>query len=80
MSARIVDKAQADEIFVSEIVRGICALVHGLGLDVVAEGVETLGQLDILRELGCKFGQGFLFSRPVPGEEATALIAEDPEW
>jgi EAL domain-containing protein (putative c-di-GMP-specific phosphodiesterase class I) len=47
------------------IVEAVIALAHGLGIGVVAEGIETDAQADRLRELGCDFGQGFLFSRPV---------------
>ena len=46
------------------IVRAVVALAHALGIEVVAEGIETAGQLAILRELGCDRGQGFLFARP----------------
>jgi diguanylate cyclase (GGDEF)-like protein len=52
------------------IVAMIVALARTLGLRVVAEGVETTGQLDRLRELGCDLVQGFLFSRPQPAESA----------
>lgn len=45
------------------------------GLEVVAEGVERPAQEAFLREHGCDFGQGFLFSKPLPAEELTALIA-----
>ena len=48
----------------TEIVRTIISLAKGLGLDVVAEGVETESQLFQLRDLGCQFGQGYFFSRP----------------
>ncbi len=48
----------------SEIVRTIVALAEGLGLEVVAEGIETPYQLTHLRNLGCQYGQGYLFSRP----------------
>jgi EAL domain-containing protein (putative c-di-GMP-specific phosphodiesterase class I) len=47
-----------------EIVRTIVAMAQILGMQVVAEGVELADQLSILRELGCEFGQGYLFSRP----------------
>ncbi len=47
------------------IVKATIALSHSLGLRVVAEGVETTAQRDLLRELGCDFGQGYLFARPL---------------
>jgi diguanylate cyclase (GGDEF)-like protein/PAS domain S-box-containing protein len=53
----------------------IIALGVSLGLDVVAEGVETAVQRDILVELGCKVGQGHLFSPPLPAEEFRAWLA-----
>lgn len=59
-----------------EIVRTIMTLAHSLGMDVVAEGVETLEQLEQLRAMGCESVQGFLFSRPVPSQRATELLAE----
>ena len=45
-----------------------------LGLDVVAEGIETPEQYRLLREMGCRFGQGFLFARPLPVEAVTRLL------
>jgi EAL domain-containing protein (putative c-di-GMP-specific phosphodiesterase class I) len=57
-----------------EIVRTVIALAKTLRLSVVAEGIETIHQLHQLRILGCEFGQGYLFSRPVPVEEAERLI------
>ncbi len=53
----------------------IIALGHSLGLDVVAEGVETGAQRDILMSLGCSIGQGYLFGRPMPAEDFAALMA-----
>jgi len=54
----------------TSIVRAIKALSDSLDLDVVAEGIETQEQLEIIRELGCKFGQGFFWSRPLPPADA----------
>jgi diguanylate cyclase (GGDEF)-like protein len=58
------------------IVSAIVAMAHSLGLRVVAEGVETEEQLAILQNLQCDEIQGFLFSRPIPREEVTALLAK----
>jgi EAL domain-containing protein (putative c-di-GMP-specific phosphodiesterase class I) len=43
-------------------------------MDVVAEGIETYEQYRLLRELGCRYGQGYLFARPLPVEEITKLL------
>ena len=69
-----VDTLKIDKSFVAglldegdeseEIVRAVLALGHGLKKTVIAEGVETVAQLDRLRELGCEFAQGYLFGRP----------------
>ena len=56
------------------IVAAIIALGHSLGLNVIAEGVETTAQLDLLRKKGCNEMQGFLFSRPVPAAKMTYLL------
>jgi diguanylate cyclase (GGDEF)-like protein len=68
--------AQGDEN--SEIVRTICTLANNLGMEVVAEGVETREQLELLRSLKCEYGQGYLFSRPVDAEAATTRVLEHP--
>lgn len=59
-----------------QIVQTIIALAHGLSMDVTAEGVETHEQVATLKALGCEFGQGYLFSRPVAKEEAEQLIMQ----
>ncbi len=59
-----------------EIVRAINHLAHQLGLRVVAEGIERAEQLQLVRSLGCEFGQGFLFSRAVESSKATELLKE----
>ncbi len=59
-----------------EIIRGVTALAHGLGLEVVAEGVEDLQQLEFLRTLGCDLVQGWLYLPAVPGDEISALLSK----
>jgi EAL domain-containing protein (putative c-di-GMP-specific phosphodiesterase class I) len=54
----------------------IVALAHTLGLQAIAEGVETDAQLEVLRHLSCDAAQGFLFSRAVSGECLAAMLAE----
>jgi diguanylate cyclase (GGDEF)-like protein len=60
----------------SEIVRTIITLGRNLGLEVVAEGVETEHQNKQLKALGCDFGQGYLFSRPIDGEAVPAMLVK----
>jgi EAL domain-containing protein (putative c-di-GMP-specific phosphodiesterase class I) len=48
------------------IVKAVLSMCRDMGLPTVAEGIETVEQRDLLRELGCTHGQGFLFGRPVP--------------
>ncbi len=57
-----------------QIVRTIIELARVLGMDVVAEGIETREQYRLLRQLGCRYGQGFLFARPMSVEEASNLL------
>ncbi len=59
-----------------EIVKAIVELAHNLGLEVIAEGVETSGQLEHLRVLGCEFAQGFHVSAPLAARDARALLAQ----
>jgi diguanylate cyclase (GGDEF)-like protein len=63
-----------------QVVKAIVALAHGLKMDAVAEGIETQEQLNQLRDLGCEFGQGFLFSPPVPSDQAEHLLLNQPKW
>jgi diguanylate cyclase (GGDEF)-like protein/PAS domain S-box-containing protein len=56
------------------IVDAILRMAHALDLEVVAEGLETTEHLDVLRRLGCRFGQGYLFSRPVDVRAASVLL------
>ncbi len=63
-----------------EIVRTVIALAKTLKLDVIAEGIETIHQLHQLRILGCEYGQGYLFSRPVSVADAEKLITDKFRW
>ncbi len=63
-----------------EIVRTIIALAKSLNLNVIAEGIESIHQLHQLRILGCEYGQGFLFSRPVPENEIEKILADKARW
>jgi EAL domain-containing protein (putative c-di-GMP-specific phosphodiesterase class I) len=67
-----VDRSGSHE---EAIVAAAIALGRSLGLTVIAEGVETLFQMEALRGLDCDLAQGFLFSRPVPYDAAVALLA-----
>jgi diguanylate cyclase (GGDEF)-like protein/PAS domain S-box-containing protein len=64
----------------AEIVQAIITLAHNLGMDVVAEGVETAEQLAYLKTLRCEYGQGYFFSKPLNGEAAGLLLAMPPQW
>ena len=57
-----------------QIVRTIIELARVLEIDVVAEGIETLEQYHLLRELGCRYGQGYLFARPMSAHDVNALL------
>jgi len=79
-----VDKLKIDRFFVSrmdsdpethEIVRVIVTLAHNLGLQVVAEGVETEVQLNLLRGIGCELAQGYLFSKPADHETMEEFLS-----
>jgi diguanylate cyclase (GGDEF)-like protein len=63
-----------------EIVRTIVSLADNMGMEVVAEGVETLSQLMQLRKLKCQYGQGYLFSRPVAADSVSEWITRKPHW
>ena len=78
-----VDTLKIDRSFISrmdsdvetrEIVRIILMLAHGLGLKVVAEGVETATQAEMLKDMGCELAQGYLYSKPVPSETIEQLL------
>ena len=63
-----------------EIVRTIVSLAENMGMEVVAEGIETLSQLKQLRKLKCQYGQGYLFSRPVDADAVSVMVSDKPHW
>ena len=63
-----------EEKSISSIVEGIAKLGPILSLDVIAEGIEAVEQLDSLQLVGCQFGQGFLFSRAICASEAKSML------
>ncbi len=75
-----IDRAfvdRIDERDIRVIVETVTTMAHGLDLRVVAEGVETEGQLRVLQSLGCDTVQGYLLSPPVSADEAAALLRRD---
>ena len=78
-----IDRTFVGDIPISEedsaIASGMIALAHGLHMKATAEGVETLAQLDFLRERGCDAIQGFLMSPPVPAEEIESCLRRS-QW
>ena len=63
-----------------EIVKTIIGLGHQLGMDVIAEGIETAVQLARLQALNCNYGQGYYFAKPLPKEAAASLIEAGENW
>ena len=61
-----------------QIASTIITMAHGLGLGVVAEGIETAEQLDLLNSWGCRWGQGYYLARPQPADKITAWLADKP--
>ena len=80
-----IDSIKIDRSFVSrldsdtsgqtcKIVGAIIGLANNLGLEIIAEGIETRTQMQKLKKLQCNKGQGYLFSKPLEGEDATKLL------
>jgi diguanylate cyclase (GGDEF)-like protein len=78
-----LDTIKIDRTFVAgldgevdrSIVEAVIGLAHGLRISVVAEGIETESQFEILRAMGCDVGQGYLFARPLPAADAARLLS-----
>jgi diguanylate cyclase (GGDEF)-like protein/PAS domain S-box-containing protein len=84
-----VDRLKIDRCFVDKsttdpgaaaIVRTIIAMAHGLNIEVVAEGVETVAQMNFLLRRKCDQVQGYLFSKAVPAEDFTAVVRKIDRW
>ena len=82
-----IDQLKIDRSFVHDlpgegeaIVTAIIAMAHSLHLKVVAEGVETVQQVEFLRKAGCDNVQGFFFARPMTAAQLTALLLERRDW
>ena len=83
-----VDMLKVDRSFVkgvehdskdAAITANLASLAHALGLIAIAEGVESEGQRESVRDLGCDRAQGFLFAHPVPADEMTQVLTENAE-
>jgi EAL domain-containing protein (putative c-di-GMP-specific phosphodiesterase class I) len=57
--------------------RAIVHMAHELGMRVVAEGIEREVERDLLTEIGCDYGQGYLFGRPMPAEDFEQVLSRD---
>jgi len=81
-----LDQIKIDRAFVQDlpnsaeslaIVEAISILSRGLGMDVIAEGVEQIEQAEVLSRAGCQFGQGWLYGRPMPQDEIVSRLADE---
>lgn len=84
-----LDTLKIDQAFVNSmeesensrrIVRSIAGLAKALEMNIVAEGIETKAQWDTLKALECQYGQGYLFAKPQPVDDAEALIRAGTRW
>ena len=83
------DTLKVDRTFVSnmsqgdknvEIVNTIIILAHRLGMDVIAEGIETELEKEILQGFNCEYGQGYFFAKPLSAKDATELFVKNTRW
>jgi EAL domain-containing protein (putative c-di-GMP-specific phosphodiesterase class I) len=75
-----IDRSYISNCDTDRMNKGLCETIvefaHKFGLIAVAEGVETAGELSVLRDMGCDIGQGYLFARPQPKEELLAMVRQ----
>ena len=75
-----IDRSYISNCDTDRMNKGLCETIvefaHKFGLTAVAEGVETAGELTVLRDMGCDIGQGYLFARPQPKEELIATVRQ----
>jgi diguanylate cyclase (GGDEF)-like protein/PAS domain S-box-containing protein len=78
-----IDKSFVEDITVDradqELISAAIAMAHSLNLKVVAEGVETEAQLDLLKKLKCDYAQGYLLGKPLPANEITKLLVNEKD-
>ncbi len=79
-----IDKSFVDRMEIirehADIVGTIVSLGHRLQLDIIAEGVETMAQAYLLKQLQCQYAQGYFFARPLPKDQAVQLLAQNKRW
>ena len=84
-----VDAVKIDRSFITDfeknpqanaVVHGVLAIAKSLKLGVTAEGIDTAAKLGRLRELGCPYGQGYFFAKPLRREKVEVLLKENPRW
>ena len=71
-------KGLGEDVEDTAIVRMIIELAHTLGMEVIAEGVESAKQAKLLRKIGCDMGQGVYFSKPLPNDDVQEFLADTP--
>jgi EAL domain-containing protein (putative c-di-GMP-specific phosphodiesterase class I) len=72
------DRSESEDTW--KIVQAIVGLARNLGMEVIAEGIENLMQLKMLQTLGCEYGQGYYFSKPMDPGAIEALMSHPLPW